>query len=150
DQETAELCSLDDDAELTAVRLRIQQSIEHADAEINAILGGRYNMPPNVTVPLLNWASLIIARENLHKNARPETVDDDYARVIRRLERIADGKEVLIDESGNRLPPIGTGNTDDKLLVHTSANYTKNMKATVPNFGFAERPDFYSERERWI
>ncbi|MGL5076108.1 MAG: phage protein Gp36 family protein, partial [Waterburya sp.] len=46
DQETAELCSLDDDAELTAVRLRIQQSIEHADAEINAILGGRYNMPP--------------------------------------------------------------------------------------------------------
>lgn len=100
------LVQLTDDEGLAKInQARVDEAIAQADAEIDAYLGARYTVPFAAPVPALP-ARLSSRMAVYHLYARkveeiPKTRVDQYNNVLRVLEKIAEGKISIGDESAD-------------------------------------------------
>ena len=142
-EEYSELSDIDNDSAEIADD-RISSALNMAASEINQIIGVRYKLPLTVSVPFLKWANLVIARHSLDSNDGREKPLEDYEKVIDRLEKIANGKSVLVDSTGATISPI-PDSIPDESGYYKGNMYSGRSRAKVPNFGYT-----VPERRRFL
>mgnify|MGYP003138241140 CR=1 FL=1 len=107
DIEIAELTDLEHTGEIdTAVA---ERALKDATAEIDGYLASRYRLPVTDAAPLLSLLCTDIARFRLQKGVSTEQSRQRYEDAVRKLERIADGRINLPQQTPP--PAIGTPRT---------------------------------------
>ena len=86
----------------------VAQALASADAQIDAYVGTRYDLPLPEVPPLLVDLACTIARFRLQKDRASERVKADYDTALKTLEHLASGKATLPISTGEA-PPAADG-----------------------------------------